>query len=150
MTTLDPSLSVRGKIIAALKADADLTAIVPAARIYPGKTPATVVFPFIRVPMLTGTVVELDGGSGSDQSGVIHCFTKLKVSAPPSASDVADPEAQAATINAHIVRIVSGIDVVALADGELLGVHAVQTQVLEDGAEADAYHGIVQVRATAT
>ncbi|WP_375194648.1 DUF3168 domain-containing protein [Sphingobium sp.] len=143
MTTMDPSLSVRGKIIAALKADGELTAFVPAARIYPSKTPAAVVFPFIRVPMLTGTVAELDGGSGSDQSGMIHCFTKLSATVP-------DPEAQAATINAHIVRIVSGIDAISLGDGESLGVHAVQTQVLEDGAEADAFHGIVRVRATAS
>lgn len=143
-TTLDPSLSVRGKIIAAMKGDAQLTAIVPAARIYPGKSPASPTFPFIRVPILTGTVAELDGGSGSDQSGVIHCFTKLNTASVP------DPEAQAATINRHIVRIVSGIDDVDLGDGESLAVQAVQTQVIEDGAEADAYHGIVSVRAYAT
>lgn len=150
MTTMDPSLSVRGKIIAALKADEQLTAIVPAARIYPGKSPASPTFPFIRVPMLIGIVAELDGGSGSDQAGAIHCFTKLKVSTPSAPSDVPDPEAQAAMINAHIVRIVSGIDAVPLSDGESLGVHAVQTQTLEDSAEADAYHGFVQVRATAS
>lgn len=142
-TTIDPSLSVRGKIIAALKGDPQLTNIVPAARIYPGKTPATPTFPFIRVPILTGTVAELDGGGGSDQSGVIHSFTKLSATVP-------DPEAQAATINAHIVRIVSAIDDTLLADGESLGVHAVQTQVIEDSAEADAYHGITSIRATAT
>lgn len=142
-TTLDPSLSVRGKIIAALKSDSALIVIVPAARIYPSKSPASPVFPFIRVPMLIGTVAELDGGSGSDQSGAIHCFTKLATGAP-------DPEAQAATINRHIARIVSQIDDVDLGDGESLGVHATQTQVIEDGAEADAYHGIVSVRATAS
>ncbi|MFD2430980.1 hypothetical protein ACFSUK_28765 [Sphingobium scionense] len=96
------------------------------------------------MPMLIGTVAELDGGSGSEQSGVIHCFTKLVNPTVP------DPEAQAATINRHIVRIVGGIDDVDLGDGESLGVHAVQTQVIEDGAEADAYHGMVTVRATAT
>lgn len=143
MTTIDPSLSVRGKIIASLKADAQLTAIVPAARIYPSKTPAEPTWPFIRVPILTGTVAEMDGGSGSDQSGVIHCFTKISAAVP-------DPEAQAATINAHIMRIVSVIDAVPLGDGESLGIHAVQTQVLMDPAEADAFHGIVQVRATAS
>lgn len=142
-TTLDPSLSVRGKIIAALKSDSALIAIVPVARIYPSKSPASPVFPFIRVPMLIGTVAELDGGSGSDQSGVIHCFTKLATAVP-------DPEAQAATINRHIVRIVSQIDDVDLGDGESLGVQATQTQVIEDSAEADAYHGIVSVRATAS
>jgi hypothetical protein len=143
MTTLDPSLSVRGKIIAALKSDAQLTAIVPAARIYPGKSPASPTFPFIRVPMLIGTVAELDGGSGSEQSGVIHCFTKIATGNP-------DPEAQAATINRHIVRIVSDIDAVDLGDGESLGIHAVQTQVIEDSSEADACHGITSIRATAT
>ena len=143
MTTIDPSLSVRGKIIAALKADTDLTTIVPAVRIYPSKTPATVVWPFIRVPMLTGTVAELDGGSGSEQSGVIHCFTKISATVP-------DPEAQAAMINAHIVRILSGIDDIPLGDGESLGIHAVQTQVLMDPAEADAFHGITSIRATAS
>lgn len=143
MTTLDPSLSVRGKIISALKSDAQLTAIVPAGRIYPSKSPASPTFPFIRVPMLIGTVAELDGGSGSEQSGVIHCFTKIAASNP-------DPEAQAATINRHIVRILSDIDAVDLGDGESLGIHAVQTQVIEDSAEADAYHGVVSIRATAT
>lgn len=143
MTTLDPSLSVRGKIIAALKTDAALTAIVPAARIYPGKSPASPLFPFIRVPMLIGTVAELDDGSGSEHAGMIHCFTKLSATVP-------DPEAQAATINRHIVRIVSQIDDTPLDDGESLGVHVTQTQVIEDGAEADAYHGVVSVRATAS
>ena len=143
MTTIDPSLSVRGKIISALKADAQLTAIVPAARIYPSKTPADPTWPFIRVPILTGTVAELDGGSGSDQSGVLHCFTKLS-------TGHLDPEAQAATLNRHIVRIVSQIDEIDLGDGESLGVHVVQTQVLMDPAEADAFHGIVQVRASAS
>lgn len=130
--------------MAALKADTQLTAVIPAVRIYPSKSPASPIFPFIRVPILTGTVAELDGGSGSDQSGVIHCFTKL---ANPG---VPDPEAQAATINRHIVRILSGIDDVDLAGGESLGVYVVQTQVIEDGAEADAYHGIVTIRATAS
>lgn len=143
MTTIDPSLSVRGKIIAALKSDADLIAIVPAARIYPSKTPSTVVWPFIRVPMLTGTVAEFDGGSGSEQSGVIHCFTKLATGNP-------DPEAQAATINRHMVRILGGIDDVDLGQGEAMGINVVQTQVLMDPAEADAFHGIVSVRATAS
>lgn len=141
--TLDPSLSIRGKIIAALKADAGLTAIVPADRIFPTKGPASPAFPFIRVPMLIGTPAELDGGSGSDQSGVIHNFTKLGASVP-------DPEAQAAVINRHIVRILSQIDEVDLGDGESLGIHVTQTQVIMDSAEADAFHGLISVRAVAS
>lgn len=142
-TTLDPSLSVRGKIIAALRSDAQLTAIVPAARIYPGKSPASPTYPLIRVPMLIGTPDEMDGGSGSRQSGVIHNFTKLAAGNP-------DPEAQAATINAHIVRIVSGIDAVDLEDGEEMGIHVRQTQVIGDSAEADAWHGLTSIEALAS
>lgn len=140
--TLDPSLFVRGKIITALKADSDLTAIVPAARIYPSKSPTSPTWPFIRVPMLIGTPTPMDGGGGSAQSGVIHCFTK-------AGDGVPDAEAQAATINRHIARIVSEISV-PLDDGEALEVHVRQTQVIPDSAEADAFHGLVQVEALAS
>lgn len=143
-TTLDPSLSVRGKIIAALKADAHLTAMVPAARIYPTKQPPSPTFPFIYVPMLIGTAQALDGGGGMEQAGVLHCFTKLALPGVP------DPEAQAATINQHIARILSTIDAVNLSDGESLGIHVEQTQVIMDPTEADAFHGVVRVRALAS
>lgn len=142
-TTLDPSLSVRGKIVAALKADAQLTAIVPAARIYPSKVAAGQEWPFIRVPLAVATAAELDGGSGSELSGVVHCFAKI-------GSDVLDPEARAATINLHIVRVLSQMDAIELDDGESIGVHATQWQVMSDPAEADAYHGIVSYLARAT
>lgn len=142
-TTLDPSLSVRGKIIAALKGDAQLNAIVPAARVYPSKSPASPTFPFLRVPLLLATIAALDGGGGSDHAGQVHNFTK----ASPTNRD---PEAQAATINRHIARVLSQIDTIDLGDGESLGLHVEQTQVIPDSAEADAYHGLVSVRATAS
>lgn len=132
-------MAVRGKIIAALKADASLTAIVPAARIYPGKSPASPTWPFIRVPILTGTF----DGLGSSQGGFIHCFTKLSATAP-------DPEAQAATINRHIARILGAIDDIDVGDDLEAGIHVRQTQTLGDPDEADAYHGIVQIEAQAT
>lgn len=138
-TTIDPSLAVRGKIIAALKADADLTVIVPAARIYPAKQPATVTWPFIRVPMLTGTF----DGLGSSQTGIVHCFTKL-------GSSVSDPEAQAATINRHMARILGAIDGIDVGDDLEVGIHVRQTQTLMDPAEADAFHGMVTIEALAT
>lgn len=139
ITTIDPSLAVRGKIIAALKADAELTAIVPASRIYPAKQPATVTWPFIRVPMLTGTF----DGLGSSQSGFVHCFTKLWTGIP-------DPEAQAATINRHMARVLGSIDGIDVGDDLEVGIHVRQTQTLMDSAEADAFHGIVQIDALAT
>ena len=139
ITTIDPSLAVRGKIIAALKSDAELVAIVPASRVYPGKSPASPTWPFIRVPILAGTF----DGLGSSQSGVVHCFTKLSATNP-------DPEAQAATINRHIARILGEIDGIDVGDDLEAGIHVRQTQTLADPVEADAYHGIVQIEALAT
>lgn len=139
ITTLDPSLAVRGKIISALKADTSLTAIVSAARIYPGKSPASPTWPFIRVPILTGTF----DGLGSSQGGFVHCFTKLSTTVP-------DPEAQAATINRHVARILGAIDDIDVGDDLEIGIHVRQTQTLMDPAEADAFHGICQIDALAT
>lgn len=133
-TTLDPSLAVRGQIIAALKADAQLTAIVPAARIYPRKVPASPTWPFIRLGVLTATPLRLDCTDGAEVTGAVHCFVKAVPGSIP------DPEALAMTINSHVARVLD-----ALEDGAVS-----QAQVIEDGAEADAYHGFVQIGITAT
>jgi len=142
ITPLDQSLSIRGKIIAALKGDPQLNAIVPAARVYPSKVPATRSFPFIRVGTLTSTPVRTDGQPGSAATGFVHNFVKLSATVP-------DPEALASTINSHIVRIIDAIEAIALDDDAKLSVMATQAQVIEDSAEADAYHGIVSIDALA-
>lgn len=144
ITTLEPSLAVRGKIIAALKADAGLNSLVPAVRIYPGKSPASPTFPFIRVPIFISTPLRTDGQPGGDVSGVVHCFTKLNAT-----GGILDPEAHAANINAHVVRVLDAIDAIDLGDGIDLAIHVRQAQVIEDSAEADAYHGIVSIEASA-
>lgn len=137
--TLDPSLGTRRALIGALRQDAQLIAVVPATRIWPAAMPETPDFPFIFVPMLIGTPAELDGGSGSRQSGIIHCFTELDPAVVP------DPEAQAATINAHIARVLSGIDSAMLADGELMSVLVSQTQIIRDPASKGVFHGLVSI-----
>ena len=143
ITPLEPSLSIRGKIIAALKADPQLNAIVPAARVYPSKVLAGVAWPFIRVGVITTTPFRTDGQPGGDGTGAVHCFVKRDASTTP------DPEARAATINAHVVRILDDIDAVELDDDAELSIHVRQAQVIEDSAEADAYHGIVTYEALA-
>lgn len=141
-TILDPILPVRGKLIAALLADVPLKAIVD-IRIYPGKTPSPIVWPFVRLDGAVSTPVLVDGGAGGGVNGLIHCFVKLdKVLFP-------DPEATCATINSHVVRIVSAIDGIVLGADHKLDVYIRQSQVIQDTAEADAYHGIVRYEALA-
>lgn len=144
ITTLEPSLAVRGKVIAALKGDAVLNALVPAARVYPSKVPAGVAWPFIRIGTLTSAPLRTDGQPGGDVSGVVHCFVKLD-----TAAGILDPESHAADINAHVVRVLDAIDAVDLSDGADLSIHIRQAQVIEDSAEADAYHGITSFDALA-
>lgn len=137
ITTLDPSLAIRGKILAALRGDATLTAIIPEARIYKSQTPADAVWPFIRLGVMINTPMRTDGQPGGEITGAVHCFTK--------GGD--DPEKLAMQINAHVVRILDAIDALALEDDAQMSIHVTQSQVIEDGAEAAAFHGIVSIAA---
>lgn len=145
ITTIDPSLEAGDTIIAALKADETLNDIVPAAQVYPPRIPATVTFPYIRVGVMSSTPLRLDVAPGGDVSGVVHCFTKI-------AGDVPDPRALAHQINAHIVRILDAIDsnVDDQIEDQAISIQTTQSQVFDDPAEADVYHGIVSYVATVT
>lgn len=139
ITTIDPSLAVRGKLLRALREDAGLTAIIPAERIYKADPPADAVWPYVLLGELITTPQRLDGGSGAVVSGAVHCYTK--------ATD--GPQADAMTINAHVARILDGIDAID-ADELDLGIHVTGSQVVRDGAEASARHGFVQYSVSAT
>ena len=141
MTTIDPILPVRGKVIASLKADSALAALV-GTRIYPSKVPADVLWPFVRLDGMTSTPYRVDGSSGGEVSGILHNFVKLDTSHP-------DPEASCARINAAMVRILDAIDVVELGNGQSMSVEVTLSQVIPDSAEADAYHGAVRFEALA-
>ncbi|KQX18420.1 tail completion protein gp17 [Sphingomonas sp. Root1294] len=138
---LDPILPVRRKLIAALKGDAPLVAIV-GARIYPAKEPDPVTWPFMRLDGASSSPFRADGGAGGEVTGLIHCFVK-------GGGSILDPEATCATINSHVVRIIEAMDAVALTGDTDLAVHARLSQVIPDPAEADAFHGVVRYEALA-
>lgn len=141
-TNLDLSHPIRGKIIAALKADDALIAIVAAARIYPQTVPATVVFPFVKLGAPITTPQFIDGGNGTQYSAAVHVFTK-------KADTVPDPEAQAMQVNAEIVRVLEGMEGISIGDSLTLDVIPRQAQVMQDG-DADSYHGFVTFDAIAS
>jgi len=140
--TIDPTIYARQKVIAALKADAALTAIVPAARIYPQKTPDQPTFPFIRMGALSFVPVRGDGGAGGQVTGAVHCFTKASATTP-------DAEVQAATIQRRMAEVIEAMNDID-ASGLQLSVHVTGGQLLMDSAEADCFHGLVTFDATAT
>lgn len=141
--TIDPSLIVRQRITAALKVDAALIAMVPSARIYPQKTPDTPIFPFIRFGVMTDTPVRLDGDTGGQVIGTVHCFCKASATVP-------DPEAQASNIKRRIAQVIDAIDNIDIGGGEQMAVYATGGQVLMDTAEADCFHGLADFEATVT
>lgn len=74
MTVADLSLDLRRAVVAHLRADDALIALVPSASIY-GEFATSDVFPFIRMGYSTATGFETSGGwSGSDHDFTIHVF----------------------------------------------------------------------------
>ncbi|NML11302.1 DUF3168 domain-containing protein [Sphingobium sp. AR-3-1] len=140
-TNLDLTQAIRGKILAALKADTDLSAVV-AGRIYPQAVPATLTYPYIKIGSPITTPQFIDGGDGCDYSAAIHCFTKKKGGALP-------PEEMAMAINAHVVRILNAIEVSEIGDSLTLDIFPRQAQTMLDG-DADSFHGFVTFDASAS
>lgn len=129
MTTMTiESLTVRQKVVGALKADAALTAMVPAARIYPDTLPGTVVWPYVNVGALIDTPFRADCADGSEVTGAVHVFVKAQP------GTINDPQMFAITVNRHVARVLEAMD----------DTHVTQAQEMRDGAEASARHGFVQ------
>jgi len=127
--TILPLHSARSEILSTLKTDSALTAVVPASRIWPQKTPASLTWPFIRIDSMTATPGRYDCAEGSEITGTAHCFTKVDTS-------VLDPEAQAMSI----------CDLMGTALEALGECHIGVVQIIMDPEEADAFHGMVPFR----
>lgn len=138
---IDSTETLRLAILAALKADAGVTALIPAARIYPSRTPANLTWPFIRMGVTSELPFRPSGAYGSQTIiGAVHVFTKSSTSQP-------DAERQANLAKKEIARVLDGL-VVAITGG-YANVRYDGGQTIQDAAEADAYHGIVNYEAVA-
>ena len=136
MTSLVESVDVAGAILTALKADASLVALVPAARIYPEITPGELTWPFMRIGTMTDIPVRHDvSGPGANVLGSVHVFAKASAAHP-------DPSKFCKTVNRHVARILEAIDAGTVNSEPSLSIHVTQAQELPDGAEAGARHGV--------
>lgn len=129
MTTNDQTNALRASLLARMKADAGLTALVPAARIYPSRTPATLTWPFIKLGVINDLPKQMSGANGSQTAfGTVHVFTKG-----------IDAENQCMIIKRELARVLdsqSEID-------DFLNILYDGGNVMQDGSDADAYHGVV-------
>jgi hypothetical protein len=126
----DPTLPLRQAVIQRLRADPDLIAIVPASRVYGERSPSELTWPFVRYGQ------SLIGQAGGTLP--IHIFSKQNFT--DETAEIAD-------------AIVESLDDASLDLGD--GRKAVLkwpeqggTQIIADGAEADAWHGIVRFEVT--
>jgi hypothetical protein len=134
----DAIREVRRAVLPALKADATLTALVPSARIYPSTVPASPAFPFTRWDGASSLPIT-EFLRGAEVSFMVHAFAKPRYSGA----------AMVETAEDHAGRITSALygalhrQRFALPGGATFAVRAVSSRLMQDGAETDAYHGIV-------
>lgn len=140
--TRDFLLPVRKAILAALKSNSDLTALVPQERIYPPKTPATPQWPFIRYGAASDLPWKSSGEDGQRLLTAVHCFARATDAEP-------DGEDLAGRIKAAVAVQLDGPEgkglVLALEDGFSAVVQVQGGRVIRDGDEADDWHGIVDL-----
>lgn len=130
----DTTLEVRQQAILTLRADPDLTALVPAASIYGMRSPPDPVYPFTRYGSPDATPFLGQCLDGAVIAFIIHAFSH------------AEFEDECAAINAGISTALDKA-VLTLAGGNA---HVVWkgSQIVPDAAEASVWHGINRFEAT--
>lgn len=141
----DSSRPVRRAILTLLKADADVLALVPAARIYPGSTPPVPDWPFIKWGRPTTVPVRADCVDGAEIVASVHAFAGPRLNGSGAAIETG--EDHCARIGAAIARALDrqrppldgGYDATA-------SIRWTGAQLLQDGSEADAWHSVQNFR----
>lgn len=133
---------VRRAVLAHLKADQPLIALVAPGSIYPSRTPPTPAWPFVRWDGPQSIPIDLTCVAGATVTFLLHGFAK----------DRKQGAAVVETAEDHANRIGSALKL-ALHNRRLpvAGTTARMTvrsaRLIQDGAEDDAYHAILSVEA---
>ena len=135
---------VKRATIAALKQAAPLGGV-PAARVYPPQRPAQPQWPFVGY----GVAIEAPFGAscldGSDITVAVHAYARTTGT---GADTVSGEDAAQAIVDA-VAAVLDGATL-ELGGDRPATAHYTKTgaQVIQDGTEADAFHGIVSLRVT--
>jgi hypothetical protein len=137
----DLTLPLRRGVIAHLKNDPALTALVPAARVYGPEPPPNPAFPFIRYGLPVTLPFAPSGCDGSAVSGIVHAFAK----GPGEDDAAALGAAIAKSLGGAVIDLASQAGFPATAYLQWAG-----TDILQDAAEAGAWQAAVRFQATIT
>lgn len=131
---LDPSLALRQAIVTTLKADAGLLAMVAAGQIFGEQTDSMPDRPFVRYGEDDAQPLRSSCWDGANVDFPVHSF---------SAEKFTD---QVKGMNAAIAAALDGA-VLDLGDGLLARVYWLGSQVIRDGSDPNAWHGIARFQA---
>lgn len=142
----DSTLYVRRAALATLKAAVGVTSLVPAERVYPPQRPATPTWPFIAYGSSVREPFDAACMNGSSVTVAVHNFAQTT----GTGAQTLGGEEAAHRINAAIDAALDGqaIDLEAHGCPYPATAHYTCTaaQVIQDGAEADKFHGFVTLR----
>lgn len=141
----DAILPVRRAALKALKAATGVTALVPAARIYPGFTPGEPMFPFIRHGSPSSRPISAACVDGSEVEVTFHAFAKARMASGvevETGEDLCMRIARAVSAALHRRRL-------ELDGGGTARLTRIETRIMPDGSEADAWHAVIRFRARA-
>jgi hypothetical protein len=134
----DLTLQIRRAALTALKADAALIALVPSTSIHPQTTPANVAWPFVKMGAPSGQPIRAACVDGNQGIFAVHGFAKAR---EEGGQVVETAEDYAARIGAAIAVALDrkALDLDGGGRARLLWTGS---QLLMDGAEADAFHTV--------
>lgn len=141
------SLYVRQAALLRMKAAAPVTDDVPAARIYPPQRPAQPVWPFIGYGVPTAVPFTASCLDGSAITVAVHVYGETS----GEGDDTVSGEEFVERVAGNVVAALDGS--FSLADTDCpypATAHFTWTgtQAIQDGADADAFHGIVSFNVT--
>lgn len=141
----DLSLQVRRAVLAELKSNAPLIALVPAANIHPQSPIGAPSWPFIKYGPPAPLPIQAACVDGMQMTVTIHSFAKPRTSA---GAVVETAEDHAARIGALVAAALDRARL-DLDGGTPAKVRWTGSQLLQDPAEADAYHHVANFRVRA-
>lgn len=141
---IDSSIQIRRGALKLMKADANLVAIVPAARIYPQTTPPTPTFPFVRAGAPNLIPIRAACVDGSEATFAVHGFAKDRMT---GTSRVETAEDYAGRLGAAIAAALDGRRMEIT--GGSAGILWTGSQLLMDPEEPSCFHTVVSFRVRA-
>ena len=128
---------IRRAILKALKADAAVTAIVPAASVQPTVVPPP--WPFVRYGAPSGIPIQASCVDGDEVAVALHSFAKPRYDSGGGMIETAEDHAD--RIGTAVMRALHRHRL-PLDSGNVARVRRTGYQLLQDGAEADAWHHV--------